>query len=396
LSLWSTYLPAFTLALGLGMALPAIPPLARSFDVSFGLASLVISSFLLGGLAGSLPTGALIDRFGLRAVMLVGPILTSAMALLVFRAQTFPELLIYRFIDGWAAQMWLLGRISAISARSANRDRGRKVTWMLSMDGTGRLVGPVLGGLIASEWGPRSPFAAYAVLALIAVLPNVLIPREVFGEGAGKPVSTGPRPKWRNLVRPLVGPRLVFFGVAFFSAMARGPVFSDLLHLYAAFTYNLDARAIGFLATATGSVSVPIGFFAGYSLDRFGRRHTLLPAFAGITLTMLGLAGTAFLHLSLFWYVGTFLGGVALQGLTNGSTQTIGADVAPPDNRGTFLGMWQFVNITGTACSPLLFAFIADRAGYGPSFIFVAATAFLVVVLLSRMPEPSTISRGDL
>ena len=61
-SVLSTYLPAMILALGVGMALPAVPVLARSFDVGFGLASFVVTAFLIGGAVGTIPTGWLIDR----------------------------------------------------------------------------------------------------------------------------------------------------------------------------------------------------------------------------------------------------------------------------------------------------------------------------------------------
>ena len=98
--------------------------------------------------------------------MLVGPLLTAALAFLVCVSQNFPELLILRFLDGWAAQMWLLGRLTGISARAGSNQRGRQVSWMFGMDTVGRLSGPVAGGFIATAWGLRAPFAAYALLAL--------------------------------------------------------------------------------------------------------------------------------------------------------------------------------------------------------------------------------------
>src|SRR5215471_15078220 len=75
----STYLPALVLALGVGIALPAIPTLAKSFNVPFGVASWVTIAFLAGNVVGTVPSGWLIDRFGCRRVMLFGPLMTSAM-----------------------------------------------------------------------------------------------------------------------------------------------------------------------------------------------------------------------------------------------------------------------------------------------------------------------------
>ena len=79
-SLFTTYLPALIFALGAGVALPAIPTLAKSFNVGFGVASGVVTAFMLGNMAGTIPAGWMIDRFGRRSVLIAGPLLTSATA----------------------------------------------------------------------------------------------------------------------------------------------------------------------------------------------------------------------------------------------------------------------------------------------------------------------------
>ncbi len=390
----STYFPAMLLALGTGMALPAIPILAKSFDVSFGLASFVITSFLIGGLVGSLPTGWLIDRIGRRPILIAGPLMTAVVALLVLTAQTFPQLLVYRFIDGWAAQMWLLARLAGISQRAGANQRGRQVSWMYGMDSVGRLSGPLVGGFIAAAWGPRSPFAGYALLALAALIPSIIFNRQDASQQARKVAeeSSGPRPT----IPQIVLPRLPFFGVALFSAIARGPIFAGMLHLYAAFAYDLEAQTIGVLATTASAITLPIGFTAGYMMDRFGRKMTMVPGFSGVAVTMLLLAATAFMHVPFVWYVPAFLLAVTAQGLTGSSVQTVGADVAPPNARGTFLGLWRFTAQIGTSLSPIVFAFLADKSGYGYSFIFISLAAFVVAYLLvvhipetSRQPVPA-------
>jgi MFS family permease len=373
------------LALGVGIALPAIPVLARSFDIGFGLASFVVTAFLIGGAVGTIPTGWLIDRVGRRPILIGGPLITAVVALLVARAQSFPELLIYRFIDGWAAQMWLLARLAAISHRAAIGQRGRQVSWMYGMDNLGRLTGPLVGGFLAASLGERSPFVAYAVLALIALIPTVKLAKEVPRRGviASPLARTAPVTLWR-----IVAPRLPFFGVAFFSAVARGPIFADMLHLYAAFTYNLDAAGIGVLATVASVISLPISFLAGWLMDHLGRKATMVPGFIGVSFMMLLLAVTAVLHLSLVWYVATFLAGVAAQSLTGGSIQTIGADVAPPEARGLFLGVWRFTGQVGQTASPVAFAFLASTTGYGSSFVFIAcAAAITPLLLITLVPE---------
>lgn len=384
----STYLPALVLALGVGIALPAIPTLARSFHVSFGLATFVTTSFLIGNVAGTLPSGWLVDKFGRRRVMVCGPLLTAAMAFLVATSRTFPELVVYRFFDGFAAQIWLVGRMAGISHGAAPDQRGRHVSWMFGMNNTGRLAGPIIGGFIAASLGLRAPFYTYAFLALGALVLTYLFTPDTPSRPAGASVEQ----KRSFSLRQMVRPRLAFFAVALFSGLARGPVQADLLHLYAAFAYHLSPVQIGYLATAASAVSLPIGFVAGWMMDRFGRKRTMVPGFSGVTISMVGLAISAAVHLSFAGYVTIFLIGIVTQSLTGGSIQTIGADVAPPEARGKFLGVWRFFGQGGGALSPVIFAVLASSVGYASSFLFVAASAGVVAgLVILAIPETGKI-----
>lgn len=386
----STYLPALVLALGTGIALPALPMLALSFNVSFGVASGVVTAFLVGSLVGTIPAGWLIDRFGRRPVLIAGPLLTALVAFLVVIAETFPQLLVLRFINGVAAQLWLMARLAAISQGAAAGQRGRQVSWMFGMDSAGKLMGPVLGGFIAAAMGPRATFLAYAILALMALVPVAIYAREIprHDQPAPKASRAGLSPA---TLRALIMPRLLYFGVALFAGLTRGPVYADLLHLYAAFAYSLGPQAIGYLATGASIISLPIGFIAGWMMDRFGRKHTMVPGFTGAAITMLALAASAFLQLSLAWYVALFFFAIVTQSLTSGSIQTVGADVAPPEARGTFLGIWRFTGQGGATISPIIFAVVAEHLNYGSAFLFVAASAMAVAFLLIRhVPETRT------
>lgn len=382
----STYLPALVLAVGTGIALPAIPTLARTYAVSFGLASGIVTAFVLGNVVGTIPSGWLIDRFGGRVVLIAAPLLTSVTSLAIFYAHTFPELLVLRFLTGCAAQMWQMARLAAISYGAAPSQRGRLVSWMFGMDSTGRLAGPIIGGFIANAWGPRAPFLVFAAMALIALIPTSTFAKDTPRQGKDTRQSAT-KPRTLSL-REVIMPRLVYFGVALFAGMTRGPLNADLLHLYAAFAYQLGPQQIGYLATAASCLSLPIGFTGGWIMDRFGRKLTMVPGFTGVTIAMTALAVSAFLHLSLAWYVALFLVGVATQALTGGSVQTVGADVAPAEARGTFLGIWRFTGQGGVALGPIIFALLADTVDYGTAFLFTAACAAVVAFLLIRyVPE---------
>jgi MFS family permease len=377
----SSYLPALTLALGTGVAVPAVPSLAKSFGVSFGVASGVVTAFLLGNLAGTLPSGWLIDRLGRRSVLIAGPIVTSVVAIVTGFATSFPELIVLRFVNGVSAQMWLMARLAAISQTSPPEERGRHVSWMFGMDNTGKLTGPLVGAVLVSLWGLRAPFIAYGILALVALVPAFLFAEETHRPPVGTAVSS-PRPKLA--LRALLLPRWPYFGIALFAGLTRGPVSADLLHLYAAFRYHLGAAQIGYLATGAAALSVPLNFVSGSLMDRFGRKNSMIPAFTGVAVSMVLLSVSAFARLSFAWYVVLFIACVAAQALTAGSIQTVGADVAPAEGRGVFLGFWRFTGLTGSTVSPTIFAVLAAQISYGASFLFNAMTAVVVAVLIIR------------
>jgi MFS family permease len=381
----STYLPALVLAIGTGIALPAIPSLAQTYAVTFGVASGIVTAFVLGNVAGTIPSGWLIDRFGNRVVLIAAPLLTSATSFAIFFSDNFTELLILRFFTGCAAQMWQMARLAAISYGAPPSQRGRLVSWMFGMDSTGRLTGPIIGGFIAAGWGPRAPFLVFAAMALIALIPTSALAKDTPRQGDD---NRGKKAARTISLRDVIMPRLVYFGVALFAGMTRGPLNADLLHLYAAFAYGLGPQQIGYLATAASCLSLPIGFTGGWIMDRFGRKRTMVPGFTGVTIAMALLAVSAYAHLSLVWYVGLFLLGVATQALTGGSVQTVGTDVAPAEARGTFLGIWRFTGQGGVALGPIIFALVADTVDYGTAFMFTSACAAVVAYLLIRfVPE---------
>lgn len=382
-SFFSTYLPAFILALGAGIALPALPALAGSFGVGFALASGVITAFLLGSLASTIPSGYLLDHVGRRPVLLAGPLLSAAIAFLVVWAHSFPELLVLRFFNGFAAQTWVMARLTAIAATSAPGQRGRLITWLYGMDNIGKLTGPVVGGVIATAWGLRAPFLIYAILALLALIPIFVAAKGDHAaetherRSAAAPVTIPP-------LHLMIVPRLPYFIVALFAGLTRGPVDADLLHLYAAFEYHLTPAQVGYLATTAALVAWPIGLLGGWILDHFGRRFSTIPGFLGIGAAMAALAIVAAWGLPFVWYVALFLGGIALYSLSSGSIQTLGTDIAPPQYRGAFLGVWRFVGQGGGALGPIVFALLANELNYASSFLFMATTGLVVGFVLIR------------
>jgi MFS family permease len=382
-NLLSLYLPAVILALGNGIALPALPIYARQFEVSLGVASSALVATGLGGLAAGVPTGYLLDRFGRRNIILAGPIVTALASFLVVIAHSFPELLVYRFIGGVAAQMWMLGRLAIVADTGADAQRGRQITGMHAMDSGGRIAGPLVGGLIASAWDVRIPFVVHGVLCLLAVVPSFKLVKETapgaLRRASGNPQKAEAPPPLRTWL--FTFPIAMFLTAQLLGSVSRGALNNGTLHFYAVYTYDISAVTVGVLGTAASAVSVPIIIAAGAVMDRFGRKATIVPGFTLLALALGFMALTAYAGLSFELYVLAFLVVVATNNFTTGSMQTLSSDIAPSHARGNFFGLSQTVVQVGQALSPAGFAWFAEVSNATAGFAFLGAASLAVVLI---------------
>jgi len=381
----SIYIPAMTLAVGTGIIVPAIPVYAKSFGVSFGVASLVIIVHQLGVTLSSLPIGLLMDRIGRRKILLTGPFILAISSVLVVFAQSFPELLVYRFIGGVGQQMWHLGRLAMIADTGADRERGRQITTMSAMQSGGRLFSPALGGLLAGYWDIRAPFIAHALLSLIAIIPSFKLVKETAPHLTKEKdhQETQTQETEETGFKALFTYQVIIFFVAqLFAGMTRGPIFSGQLNLYGAYAYNLSPLTIGYLATIVTAISIPITICSGYIMDRFGRKTTLVPGFSLLTVALVFISITDFTQMPFNMFMVAYLCVYASNGITGGNMQTLGSDIAPKKARGKFYGVWQTIGTVGSPTSTSIFALLSGGLGFWAAFGFLgfmaSGTAFIL------------------
>ncbi len=381
--LLTLYFPGFILALGYSIATPAVPVFAKSFDTGFAVASLVLVIHGLGEMLATVPTGFFVDRFGRRPMLFAGPILTATASFLIAVAHSFPELLAYRFIEGVGSEIWRQARLAMIADASRTRERGRQMSGMIGTERAGRLIGPALGGIFALS-SIRLPFVVYGALAFLAIVPSFFLVRESAPGYLGGEPKNEPQLATGILLKSMLTPRyLSFFTTQFFASITRGVLWGGTLLLYATFAYGAGAQVLGGLATVGTIVGIPITFAAGYLMDRFGRKVTMVPGFILITLGIFYLAASAAMGWGIATFVAGFLWIQATGSITAGSMQVLGADMAPAAGRGRFFGFWRLINQTGALISPAAFAWIAERQGYSTGFIIFGFSALATALLLA-------------
>jgi MFS family permease len=394
----SLHLPALALGLGQGITTPVLPLFAKSFDVGVGLAAMTFAAQMLGGLTASLPVGYAIDRFGRRKILLAGPIITSVALLLTAAAPTFTALLILRFIAGWGTQMWMLSRLTVIADRGGD-SRARQITSMFGVQRLGMLGGPIIGGITAELWGLRVPFILHGVVALLAVVPSFFVVRESNpepprrGASATKSATKDEEFSWKMLLQP---PISILYTAQFFSTLTRGgAIGGGTVFLFGAYAYDITVLDLALLSSVMALAGIPLTLSAGYIMDRFGRKVTVVPGLALFSLSMVWLAATAYYGWGYWAFVTGFVWMQLIGAGLSGSMQTIGTDLAPPKARGRFFGIGRMVSQAGFMANPLSFGAIAALSGFTAAFVFVAGAGFASAAILGFLIKESLLKDGQ-
>ena len=409
----SLYLPSLAMGLANGLILPVLPELAKSFGVGVGTATLVFIVYLAGTTVAPIPTGLLIDRIGRRKVLLAGPCITGVAALLVARAAingTFPELLVYQFIGGIGQQVWMVSRLSVIADTGSSGQRGRQITSMDGLQQVGILVGPALGGFLAVTWGLWLPFMVQGSVILAAIIPSFFVVKETMIRVLSTARAEAPRAplggrEWsgdtfRAFQVFLKDPIPTVLVVQFLGNLTRGALGQGgVLFLYASYAYNSDPAVLGLLRSATAIVGLPITFSAGYIMDRFGRKFTLIPSLSLAGICMMFFAMTYFASLPFSTFIVAFVALHLAMSLMTGNMQTLGSDVAPAYARGRFFGVSRMVSQSGTLASPSSFAVLSQMVNFGAAFAFLGGSAltgaFIVVFILKETLQKTPKQAAD-
>jgi MFS family permease len=362
---------AFVIAIGFGLISPVLPAYARTFDVGVAAASVVVSAFAFFRLVFAPAGGALVARLGERPVYLTGLLVVAASSLATAFAQSYWQLLVFRGLGGLGSTMFTVSAMALLVRLAPPSIRGRVSSAYASSFLVGGMLGPVLGGLLAS-FGLRLPFIVYAGALVVAV---VVVGTRLSG------ARLRPSPDQPQRPPMLVGEALGHpaYRAALASGFANGwcnfGVRVAVLPQFAITVYDrpwVAGAALGVAAVGT-ALTLQV---AGRIADTVGRRPLVITGLAVTALGfgLLGLAGDLVVLLVLSAVSG--LGA----GLVNPGQQAAVADVVGNDRSGgKVLAAFQMAQDSGAIVGPILVGVIADQAGFGWA---LATTALVSLVAL--------------
>ena len=363
---------------GMGMQLlvPAIPAIAKDFDVSIGLASLNVSISAVTIAISTLFYGPLSDRFGRRPVLLAG--------MAIFFVGTI--------VAGVAPSLWVLiagrviqavgGAAGMVIARTIVRDvygpeRAASVIGTLTVAMVAApMIAVILGGMLTDAFGWRSIF----VFALIVSVPATILVVSSLTETRTGPRQSGSAVEemvrgYRNLFRVPAFNGFVFQGAfatgSFFSFMIAGP------HLMVE-VLDRSATEFGAFFAIVTFIFMAANFTGGRLSARFGiERMVLFGALWSATFAVVGVVWLATAGLGVFMLFATSALVSIGNGLAMPNTQA-GALNAIPRYAGTASGAAAFLQtMMGAIVAQIVGSLLSDSAN--PLFGAILITAFIAL-----------------
>ncbi|WP_125776457.1 MFS transporter [Antribacter gilvus] len=344
------YAPSVVSSVGHGAVMPVLAIQAVDLGASVPVAALVVALMGVGALAGSLPAGAVVARFGERRTLMVAGLVDAVAMVAAFLAPAVWPLGVAVVVSGASWSAFLLARQGFLIDAVPVSHRARGMALLGGSMRVGLLFGPLLGAALIHLSGLRAVFLLAACSAVVSALIVIRMPD--FGRR-----ERGTTPARVHTVLLRYRRTLLTLGVAVIVIAASRSVRTGLLPLWADHV-GLDAAVVSLLFAIAASIDILLTLPGGWLLDTRGRQVVAVPVVlaVGIGCLLLPLTDSAL-------GVGAVMALIAFgNGLGSGIVMTLGADVAPVEGRAQFLGGWRLCGDLGNTGGPLLVTAVAAVA----------------------------------
>jgi MFS transporter, DHA1 family, multidrug resistance protein len=323
--------------ISLDLYLPVLPALTVELLSATSTAQLTITACLLGLGLGQLIAGPLSDRFGRRRPLLAGVMAYVVTSALCAVSPTVETLIAARFVQG------LAGAVGIVIAHAAGRDLytgPRLVRYygrLTVLAGLAAIVGPVIGGQLASVTDWRGLFVFLAAIGVAILATTTVVFRETLPRERR---ATGELTHMARDLRRLLTDR-VFLGAVLVSGFVSAALFAYLAGATYVLQgiYRLSPQEYSFTFGLNSLGFMVFGYLGGRLGERWSANGALASGLAMCALGATGLLVTAVVQLPLTAVILSLL--------------TMVSGVAVTSAPATSLAMADHPNLAGTASSLL-------------------------------------------
>jgi MFS family permease len=345
----------FLVMIGISIIVPALPQYGLELGATAFLAGVLVGALPAARVVLDLPSGALGDRYGNRAMMQLGLAIiaiTSALAVLAFH---FVVLLAVRVAEGIGSAFYVTSSLAALAKRIPVERRGRYMGIYVNALLIGQVVGPVIGGIVVVAWGLRAPFAAYAVLATVGL---VLI---TFGMEPGRVGGAAARVDRAAVSRLLRDRSYVLVNIGTMGTFfVRAGLITTVIPLFIFYNWEVGTREeaallTSVLITTNALASLLTLYPSGWLADRIGRKPPFVVSLVatGIVSPFLFFTRDLASAIPVMFAYGLVLG-------LHGPLAAWATDLTPEEIMGTSMGLYRTIGDLGFLFGPVILAAVLE------------------------------------
>jgi len=361
---WGLVLTGFIDTIGATLVFPFFALyVTRRFGIGMTRAGLLVGTFFVTGLVGSMVGGALTDRLGRRTLVLFGLVCSALSALSLGLANSLTQLHVVALVVGLFAELGGPARQAMVADLLPPEQRAEGFGILRVAANLAWVVGPTIGGALAS----RSFLLLFVLDAIISLI-NAAIAYRLLPESRPQAKAIEQR---ESLLRTLAGYRLVArdgLYVAFLLvSMVMLIVYQQLYTTLSVFLRDargFSTQGYGFLLSLNAATVVLLQFWVTGRAKRF---PPLLVMAAAASLYMVGFGLFGLVYSLAFFAVAIMLITVG-EMIAVPTGQALAARFAPEDYRGRYMAFYGLAWSIPSTVGPLAAGLIFDN--FNPNWVW--------------------------
>lgn len=330
----------FVVNVAFGLTSQLVQPLFPLYLKEIGASdienALVISVGNLTSTLLMLPSGALMNKYGKKAFLVLASLTSGISVLLMAFTDNWTIVIPLNMLLNASMCFFVPSRMAIIAENATPANRASLFGAMNLAWPIGGVIGPLLGGYLAESVGWGSVFIIAAVLSLLAIYPAL----KVKDRGIIQEPSTKESEKEESIrEKKYLAPLTTLFGLQTLVTTSMAGI-NMILPIYLSDRFGLSYALIGAFFTGSNVLLIFTQLGGGYIADRYGKRKLLLicAALAPVTIASWVLFDNWIILL------GVYSLAFGLWSLTWPPILAILTDLLPAKLRGTGFGL----NMTGS------------------------------------------------
>ncbi len=376
----------FTHHLMNAVAVPLLPMIRTTFDLSYTKSGLLLSAFTLTYGFAQLPAGWIANRIGSRHLIIIGIVGVGVAGLLAGASTSFIMLFIAQILIGLSGSGYHPASTSMISNLTAPDIRGQALGIHVTGGSASHFVAPLIAAGVAAVWGWRGAYFTLAVPSIIIGSVFWLLLRNHHRRTSAEADN-----KKRTAEKELVisWPRLITVLLLVTLNGATVGSVMGFIPLYAVDTFGLSEENAARLLAVVFSAGLLVSPLAGFLSDKLGRIPLLL-----IVSIMIGPIVYLFTVVPMGpLYIVLLLGLGIFQFVRMPVSESFIVAETTPKIRTTMLGIYFFGGAMGGGLLTPVLGWMIDRIAFQESFrimaliLSVLAVVGTVAIIFTRSPE---------